>query len=84
VKQVHQAQAGPAAPANASNLKPNPRTPGAAEKPESYPEIPLAPDAQIPLSSFKFKIPVPLYWIDQNGTLQDGSSGSHGSAAGPP
>lgn len=84
VKQVHQAQGASAAPVNTSSPKSNSHPLGAAEKPESYPEIPLMPDAQIPLSGFKFKIPVPLYWIQQNSSLQDGSSGSHSSTNGPP
>jgi len=82
VKQVHEAQGVPAATDNGSSANSHPS--GTAGKPESYPEIPLMPDAQIPLSGFKFKIPVPLHLIQQNGANQDGSTGSQSPTNGPP
>jgi hypothetical protein len=84
VKPVRQAQNMPGAADGASRSNSSSRPSGTAGKPESYPEIPLMPDAQIPLSGFKFKIPVPLYLIQQNGANQDATSGGQSPTNGPP
>jgi hypothetical protein len=42
------------------------------------------PDAQIPLSGFKYKITVPLYLIQQEGESQSGSTAVQSPTISPP
>ena len=59
--------------ATAKNAGPKPDAPTqpSAEKPESYREIPITPDAMIPASSFLFRIPLPVSGTQPNAPLRD-------------